>query len=203
MTEFETHLTIALPPSASADRLRTWAAERGVKFTHIVLDRGATPSQPMLTRHGRDTLGAVVATAHRDAAELASAGFEVSRTKIEVAAEDALAPATDAASVDQPHDRYFEAHIKVLLATDGDVARLTTLAAAHAGQVSRNARRVRDDGRHERFVTQRGHHVGRATAARNLDGLLAALSVANVTVLDVEQEFVVHDSNLGVDAGWM
>jgi hypothetical protein len=66
--------------------------------------------------------------------------------------------------------------------------------------VSRNARRVRPDGRQERFVTQRLYRVGRETAKQHLDSLLNALNPYEV--LEIEEEFVVYDDNVTVDAGW-
>ena len=205
-TDFETHLTIAMPPGTDADPVRAWAAGRGLKFTHIQLSRGTTPSQPMVTRFGRGTLAGERANAAAVAAELAASGWVVNRIKIEVEADDPLAPATDAAATDQPADHYFEAHVKVLLSASADLSTVGTAAARHGAHLSGNARRVRDDGGHERFLTQRGHRVGRATASAALARLLADLPGVGgpgVAVLDVEQEYVVHDSNLAVDAGWM
>ncbi|MFD6726535.1 hypothetical protein ACFWEZ_41590, partial [Streptomyces sp. NPDC060131] len=62
-------------------------------------------------------------------------------------------------------------------------------------------RRVRDDAAHERFVTQRCHGVAAEEAGRALDGLLDAL--APLRVLEVEREFVLHDSDVSVDEGWL
>jgi hypothetical protein len=36
-----------------------------------------------------------------------------------------------------------------------------------------------------------------------LDGLVAALSAGGYIILDIEQEYVVYDSNPAVDAGWL
>lgn len=55
--EFETHLTVAHSSRADdEDRLRGWAERHGVKYTRIMLDRGATPDQPMLTVRGHGFL---------------------------------------------------------------------------------------------------------------------------------------------------
>jgi hypothetical protein len=83
------------------------------------------------------------------------------------------------------------------------VPALAALAARHGAHLSRNALRRRDDGVQERFVTQRCAAVGRPAARRLLDGLLAALAAAGHTALGVEEEFVAHDSNLALDAGWI
>ncbi|MFE0529859.1 hypothetical protein ACFW0V_19905 [Micromonospora parva] len=44
--DFEIHITAH---ASQAETLRAFATEHGVKFVHIMLDRGAYVSQPMLT----------------------------------------------------------------------------------------------------------------------------------------------------------
>ncbi|MDQ3789475.1 MAG: hypothetical protein M3422_19805, partial [Actinomycetota bacterium] len=51
--DFEVHLTDS---AQEADALAAFASRRGAKFTHILLNRGDTPSQPMLTVRGSGTL---------------------------------------------------------------------------------------------------------------------------------------------------
>ena len=204
-TEYETHLTLAPTRGSDLERLGAWAAERRLKFTHIQLDRGRTPSQPMVTRWGwggspEDESARAAALS----AELAAAGWTVVRVKTEVPADDPLAPATDAAAAGAPADRYFEAHVKLLLPpATTDLSAVAGLCARHRAHLSRNARRQHGDGADERFVTRRGFGVGRPSAERALVMLLTVLRVAQLDVLEVEQEYVVHDSNLSVDAGWM
>src|SRR5690606_23613840 len=60
--DFEIHITAY---EQHADKLAALAAERGVKFLHIVLDRGSYPSQPMLTLTGRGSLAEQHATVQR------------------------------------------------------------------------------------------------------------------------------------------
>jgi hypothetical protein len=201
--EFETHLTVRLGEAESTDRLRDWSAGRGLKCTHIVLARGRTASQPMLTRYGRGALSAEVEAAKRLSDDLAGEGFEVSRIKIEAAPGNRDVPRTDDEAAHHPRDRYFEHHVKLLLDAIAGVDPVTSIAQRHQAHVSRNALRVRADGRHERFVTQRCHGVGSETAHRKLDALLNALTEQRYEVIDVEQEFVVYDSDLTIDAGWI
>ena len=52
---------------------------------------------------------------------------------------------------------YFEHHVKVVLADGEAMATVWQVSERHAAHVSRNARRLLPDGRHERFVTQRCH----------------------------------------------
>lgn len=192
--DFEIHLTLL------ADRrLAGFAATHGLKHTHIVLDRGATPDQPMLTLRTRGPLEAVVAEGRGWAARLFDDGFTVVRVKVEASPFNAGVPQTDA---EVPPQRYFEHHIKLILdLADIDTARQISLG--HTAHLSRNARRGDAGGRHERFVTQRCHGCGQPEARRRLDALLAELTTAGLEIAEVEAEYVVLDSNPAVDAGWI
>jgi hypothetical protein len=100
-----------------------------------------------------------------------------------------------------PDGRYFEHHVKLLLEPDDDLSRLAELVEPHGAHLSWNARRVREEGRHERFVTQRCRGVDAKGAHAALQGLLASLTGREV--LEVEEEFVLYDSNLALDEGWL
>ncbi len=92
--------------------------------------------------------------------------------------------------------------MKLLLDPErGDRAGLVTVAERHGAHVSWNARRVRADGREERFVTQRCHRTGDRRAALMLDALLAELAAYDV--VDVEREYVLLDSGPELDEGWL
>ncbi|GAB2725478.1 hypothetical protein [Kitasatospora kifunensis] len=99
-------------------------------------------------------------------------------------------------------DYYFEHHLKVLLAP-GERAVLVRAVAGHTAHVSWNARRTDPTGRRQQFVTQRCHGVGRHTAERRLAALTETLVAAGHPPIAVEREFVVYDSNLAVDDGWI
>ncbi|GAB3851629.1 hypothetical protein [Dactylosporangium cerinum] len=186
MDDFETHFTVA-----PDDRLADWAAAHGLKYTRIELDRGATADQPMLTSRGRGDLAGRRAAAATLVRQLRDDGFTVRRVKIEAAPWHAAVPSG-----------YFEHHVKlVLAAADIDVAR--SVAVRHGAHLSRNARRARDDGRHERFVTQRCHDVGRPQAWGRLDALIAALTDTGLELVEVEEEYVLVDDNPELDAGWI
>ncbi|PDP85429.1 hypothetical protein CQJ94_21865 [Glycomyces fuscus] len=211
--DFETHLTLDAPGPGRVAEAEEWARRHGLKFTHIELDRGESPSQPMVTYHSRGTLDGELAVAERWTARLAEAGFAVLRTKIEVPHQAAGVPATRGAAELMPGSCYFETHVKLLLPASADLAALSAIVEPHRARLSRNARRVRDDGLQERFVTQRCSRVGRGEAGRFEYALLKALERAGVAlehregwqprILSVEREFVVHDTALSVDAGWM
>jgi len=206
--DFEVHLTVA---PGDADALEQWAHPHGLKLTHIVLDRGRTVSQPMLTLRATGTLPEVRAVAARTVRLLGSAGFRTLRMKIEAAPWNDGVPGSDEEAAAQPVDRYFEHHVKLVLdpgypgdlGTPGDLGDLAALAVPHIAHVSRNARRVRADGRQERFVTQRCRRVGDRTAAARLDALTGALRAARYDIASVEREYVVVDSDESLDDGWI
>jgi hypothetical protein len=203
--DFETHVTFRCPDTR-VDALERWGREKGAGMTHIVLGRGGTPSQPMLTLRGRTTL----AEARTAAAGLAGAarlcGFLAVRVKIEAAPWHAAVPATDAEAAALGPAYYFEHHVKLLLepgAGADELAVLAALAEPHSAHLSHNARRHRDDGHQERFVTQRCRGAGDATAARQLDELTAMLAAKRYRIASVEREFVVSDDDETLDHGWI
>jgi hypothetical protein len=195
----EAHLTVA-PPSGEVGRLSAWAEDRGLGFTHIVLARGEVPSQPMLNLPGHGSAAAHQRAADAVTAELAADGFRVVRIKTEASPWADGVPADDLQAAAHGPDRYFEHHVKVLHAAGADPS-LAARVTPYDAHLSWNARRRRDDGRAERFVTQRCHGVGRDTAERRLAALLAELR--GLPILEVEREFVVHDTALELDTGWL
>lgn len=200
--DFEYHLTVRCGGQA-IDELARWAASRRLKFTHIVLDRGRSVSQPMLTARGSGALTDVMAAADATMSELRAGGFTVARVKIEAAPWTTGVPRSDEEAVALGAARYFEHHVKVLLPAGTDAAALAATATPHSAHLSRNTRRVRDDGRQERFVTQRCRRVGLRTAGRRLDALVTAVRAAGYEVGAVEREFVVVDSDESLDEGWI
>ncbi|MEV6522275.1 nucleotidyl transferase AbiEii/AbiGii toxin family protein [Longispora sp. NPDC051575] len=200
--DFEIHLTVG---AHQAPELEAFAVRHGLKFSQIVLAHGQYPSQPMVTVTGNGPLERQHLTAQRWQRELDAAKLRVSRVKIEVPPWNEGVPQTDEDVRSRPGAEYFEHHVKILL-PDAGVDRLlalTALSAPHGAQPSRNARRRRPDGREERFVTQRCRGVGRGTAQARLEALLDALRSAGHEVLEVEREYVVHDSAERLDSGWL
>ncbi|NKE61172.1 nucleotidyl transferase AbiEii/AbiGii toxin family protein [Lentzea sp. PSKA42] len=195
--EFELHLTGS---EWQVDELAAFAERHQLKFSHIELHRGEVPSQPMLTISAKGTIDEVRAVAERWRDKLFEAELHLVRVKIEAAPWNEGVPRTDAGA---DPGLYFEHHVKVLMAgTWHDwYRRVLTAVDGHDAHVSRNARRKYDDGSEERFVTQRCFGVGRGTAKAKLEALLADLS--EFEVLEVEEEYVVHDDALHIDNGWI
>ncbi|MFG2646016.1 hypothetical protein ACGFYP_34225 [Streptomyces sp. NPDC048370] len=186
---YETHVTVRCRTEQERTRLGVWAASRGLKVTTIVLARGRTPLQPMLTLPDRTSHPAVLAA-------LREAGFEPVRVKVET-----VPWSTEPTG---PGGGYYEHHLKLALPTTYDRAALEALVMPHNAHVSWNARRVLPGqrGRHERFVTQR--HPGPAdTAGHACDVLVAALITAGHELIAQERELVLSDSDLSWDEGWL
>ncbi|MGA5505759.1 hypothetical protein [Streptomyces umbrinus] len=209
-SHYETHVTVRCDSAAESERLRCWAAGAGLKLTHIVLARGRMPSQPMVTLTGSPSYAAESARAREVAARLRADGFVPVRVKIESspwAPEVPREPCGTGSDERYGDERYFEHHVKLLLDADTDLDALAAQVVPHGAHLSWNARRVSDreidgtGGRHERFVTQRCRGVDAEGAGRLLELLLAELD--GFEVADVEREFVLHDSDLSVDDGWI
>ncbi|WP_244942954.1 hypothetical protein [Streptomyces inhibens] len=202
--DFEVHLTVRDDGDrAGAQRLAGYAAARGLKCVHIVLEQGEVPSQPMLTMRGSGTYDTVRAEAAAEADGLRAAGLDVVRTKIEATPWSAGVPRTDEEAARLGPHYYFEHHLKLLLERSAPLAPLLSLVEGHCAHLSRNARRVRADGRLERFVTQRCRMAGIRTAGQRLDELAGRLSAAGYEIASTEREFVVHDGNEALDTGWL
>ncbi|WP_245599320.1 hypothetical protein [Embleya scabrispora] len=196
--EFETHVTVG---TDDVDTLARRAGGYGVGLTHIVLARGRTTSQPMLTERATTTLARARERAAALAVVLRRDGYAVTRTKIEAAPWHPGVPRTDADARALGPDLYFEHHLKLVLTRDADLAALAAEVVGHGAHLSHNARRVRADGRSERFVTQRCHRVGDEFAAAAAAALVSALT--GYEIASVEREFVVHDDNGALDDGWL
>ncbi|MFJ7590318.1 hypothetical protein ACIQZO_23620 [Streptomyces sp. NPDC097617] len=187
MAEYETHVTVRCADAAELTRLDAWAGARELKVTHILLARGRMVSQPMLTLPDR--------TGHeRLVPRLREAGFDPVRVKVETVPWTTDSPG--------PGGGYFEHHLKLLLPADFDRGALESLVVPHGAHLSWNARRALAGGAHERFVTQRWRGTS-AEAGAACDALVAALGSAGYEIRSEEREFVLYDSDLSVDDGWI
>ncbi len=195
---YETHLTLRVSGSNILSRVAAWAESQQLKWTHIVLDSGDTPSQPMITFWGKGDISSQMARAQRLALDVVSMGASVVRVKIETPADSASMTA-DAIT----KDGYFENHIKLLLPGDWEQNSLSCMVIPHGARLSRNVRRVRTDGREERFVTQRIYNTDHNSPQCRLDHLVADLRRSQYAIIEIEQEYVVFDSHLALDAGWL
>lgn len=190
---YETHLTLASNRSDGIDSARTWATAAGLKWTEIELSRGDHQRQPMITYWGTDSLESQHATAKQIEEQLQPLGLQVVRLKTETAATEA--------QIAEP-GQYFECHVKLHLTSPADWDTLQHVAQDKSAHVSRNARRVRDDGTHERFLTLRSYDGSGIEARHKVYDLIQELNSHGLNIMETEMEFVVFDSNLSLDAGW-
>lgn len=193
--EFETHITLDLANQA-LQSLMAWSQARALKCVHIELARGVAPSQPMITTWGKGNFATQLAAAQNLARELENAGFPVVRVKLEVADESWN-------EFGNAVGRYFEHHLKLLIPPQKSLDELEKRVQKHGAHLSRNARRVRDDGQNERFITQRVFDATPETARAAFETLEAEIAELDFQNLEVEREFVVFDSNFALDAGWL
>lgn len=202
--EFESHITVSVNNNIDGiKRLQGWCIDRNLKFLHILLDRGVNRSQPMLTRRGRGNFADELKIANSLCQELTAENFPVVRIKIEADPRNQGVPQSDVEALAHPIDRYFEHHVKLLLESSTDILPLQEIARQHSAHISRNALQIRLDGCQERFVTQRCMGVGRIEAKKQLQLLLDTIESCGYRSIDVEAEFVVYDSNLSLDFGWI
>lgn len=200
--ELHVHITVDVG-GGDVSVLSAWAEERGLHVTHIVLDRGETPSQPMLTWFVRGAVSARLEDARGIVDDLRATGRRVTRVKIEAAPDALGVPEDDALAGARGCGGYFEHHVKLALVPGWDRCALEAVLRPHRAHLSRNARARGEGGREHRFVTQRVYGAGRGTARAHLDALVADLQSAGVEIIELEQEYTVYDSNATLDRGWM
>lgn len=196
---FESHVTVRCA-AEDAPRFTATCDRLGVKHIQIELAAGEHVSQPMTATVHRGELRDVQDEVHALARALVADGFEVVRTKIEALPRNRDLPETDEAAAREP-GRYFEYHLKVVV-PPGELEGVRAAAAAHGARLSRNARRTRADGSHERYLTLRLPGLGRASADARFHALEAAVEALPVTIGRRVREYTVYDSNLALDSGW-
>ena len=198
---FEAHVTVRCG-AADAPRFTAACDRLGVKHIQIELAAGEHASQPMTATVHRGELREVQAEVHALARALVADRFEVVRTKIEALPRNRDLPETDAAAAAEP-GRYFEYHLKVVVPPgEHELEHVRAAAAAHGAWLSRNARRTRADGSHERYLTLRLPGLGRASADERFAALERAVEALPVTIGRRVREYTVYDSNLALDHGW-
>jgi hypothetical protein len=201
--EFETHITVRVSDSMEIARLQKWCIDRDLKFLHILLDKGTNISQPMLTRRGRGNFDDELKIANNLDRVLTAEDFSIVRIKIEAAPWNQGVPHSDVEALEHHANRYFEHHVKLSIASTTDLLPLKKLAQQHSAHLSRNALQIRHDGCQERFVTQRCMNIGRIEAEKRLQILVDSIESLGYHPIDIEAEFVVYDSNLALDRGWI
>jgi hypothetical protein len=181
-----------------------------MKWTQIVLSSGQIPDQPMITFWGIGTLEDQLSRARDICLELEKLECSIVRLKVEKQLYESDSWPFGTPLVPEP-TLYFEHHLKLLLDSDANLVELQKTVEPFGGRLSRNARRCRDDGLLERFVTQRAYRTTvkgayKTTAKDSLDSvarLKQSLENAKFEIIDTESECVLFDSNIDLDADWL
>ncbi len=201
--KFEIHWTIGPQSAEGMAALRSFAHGLKLKLTHIVLSHGDHPSQPMFTRRETAPYRTVLQSAIRVAEQLVESGFEVARTKIEQDLSDPTTVVEQLPFVAGGSKAYFEQHVKICLRRSDEISQLRALGAARNAHLSRNALRVDDQGRDERFLTQRVYSPEMDAAMTAFDSLYDSVHAEGIQIVSDEREYVVYDSRPTIDSGWM
>ena len=219
--DFEVHVTVS--ESADTVALEQVAIDTEAKVTEIILARGQTPLQPMITFRGTGTLRSQLKRAERTIRRLRRKGIGVVRIKVEVGLQEAFfetgASGGWSRRAEPPDWLYAEQHIRVRLRT-GDSDRLRHDALRLGAHVSTNAR-ASTGFMEERFVTSRvyntadnfpqrspqtidtwSHSEYRILSAR-FETVAEGLRDAGWGIVDGDRELVVHDTNFELDQGWL
>ena len=195
---FESHVTVAACDEAAFART---CDDLGVKALFISLPRGQTPRQPMTGAHHHGSLHGVLLVVHQLARDLAQAGFEVIRTKVEAVGPHRALPLSDEAAALTPPTNYFEHHAKIVLPSADSEPEVAQAFAELGAYLSRGT--PRPDGVELRFVTLRSWGLGISSADARFDQVLALAARLGLPLRNRTREYTVYDSALDVDAGWM
>jgi inosine/xanthosine triphosphate pyrophosphatase family protein len=200
---FEAHITVSARSEEDLRRFRAFCDAASVKCIFIELGRGEEIFQPMTASYHHGTLRQAREEVQALARALAAEGFDVTRLKLEALGKNRDIPEDDATARAWPAN-YFEFHVKALLPSGStELDALRARCERHGAHLSRNARKVREDGASERFVTLRVYGLGRANADARFTALLQDLAGMGLTLTQRLREWTVYDSNHGLDRGWL
>jgi hypothetical protein len=200
---FESHVTVRAESPERVKRFRELCRESNLKCILIKLARGRYHSQPMTATHHQGSLDDVIAEAQSIAQHLGSNGFEVTRVKVEADPTTSGVPRTDEEAARLAAANYFEFHLLVTLKRLSELPRLSVLCADHNAHLSMNAFKQAAGEETERFITMRLKGMGGARASILFDNLAGAIELAGYRTSRRVQEYVVYDTNLTLDDGWM
>eukprot|EP00004_Rigifila_ramosa_P008766 TRINITY_DN2010_c0_g1_i2.p2 TRINITY_DN2010_c0_g1~~TRINITY_DN2010_c0_g1_i2.p2 ORF type:complete len:224 (+),score=53.25 TRINITY_DN2010_c0_g1_i2:26-673(+) len=204
---FEIHITTHRANDVEA--FRAACAALALKPVLIQLPAGEHATQLMTSSYVSGSLDKAAAQARQQADALQAAGFPASRVKVEAMISNAGVPDTAAdaqASIAESAGRYFEFHLKIAM-RPGDYDAVNAVCHEHGARLARNAFKQHTDTEVVFISTLRvGSLSGRQAALAALEALRKALTEAGSgkwEVLSAEREYVVMDSNIGLDRGWI
>ena len=193
MYPFEIHITVEVLPASRLPAFVEVCQQLQAKPLLIELARGATATQPMLSKMvQRQSLAEALAVAAADAEFFGRHDLPATRIKIETAPHYShLAVSAGSRSLLS----YFEWHGKVSYErTDA----LLALCLAHKAHLSRNALKGQIN---TRFITLR--EFGTIGVFQTRVAALTAALYKQWPLLKQESECCLYDSNTALDAGWL
>src|SRR5262245_286017 len=117
---FETHITLSTANGDALIAAHRWAHRQSLKWTQIELHSGETPTQPMISFWGKDSLDAQLRRAGVIKQDLENLQVQVVRIKVET---EFPGPFVPAAGCTEPanSNQYFECHVKLRLHSPQDL----------------------------------------------------------------------------------
>ncbi len=196
---FEVHLTIS--PCRPDELQDFFALCTQLRWKAIVIDLAPhVPQQPMTCSRVAGSLSDVYTHAEFGCTQLETAGFSVTRVKIEAAPWNSHVPQDDHERLQHHPTAYFEYHAKLHLPLTGWEATLSTICPMFTAHLSHNALRVTDNGWTERFATIRSHDCGLASFQLHTDRFGHTLQSHGFSVLKTVTEYCIYDTNTALDA---
>ncbi|MBI4852432.1 MAG: hypothetical protein HY819_11615 [Acidobacteria bacterium] len=202
MGTFESHITIQLNNQTALSLFRSVCEELKVKCSLIELPNGINRFQPMTSLYHQGSFESVLKEVNGLAQSLTQEGFKVIRVKIEALINNLNVPITDEQAKKFPNN-YFEFHLLVTLSSEKDKERLKNLCTQNNAHLSQNAFKKTLYGLNQHFVTMRLYNIGKTNAKAEFSKLIEMLKKENFSLSNKLQEYIVYDSNISLDQGWV
>ena len=200
---FEYHITVRINDRSDINKFVKLCKGIGLKPIFIELPYGEEVKQLMTSKYITGTYPDVLLPVHAIAHKVASSGFQILRIKIEALAANKGVPRNESDIAFEPGHRYFEFHFKIMLNDESEKERLTQIGQKYNAHTSRNAFKQFGNGKFSNFLTMRTFGKGRDEALKMFGCLKAELLRNGFEIIGHEQEYVVYDSNLDLDKGWV
>ncbi|WP_144394590.1 hypothetical protein [Pleionea sediminis] len=196
---FEVHMTVDLDHN-SLDSFKLLCEEINASFLIIVLDKGSSDHQPMLSKVFSNPDNACKSI--NDLIYKVAEQYDVVRVKIEASLDNHGLPLLDDDALIAPDDCYYEFHVRLKLPLNADIATITKQLNGYHAYVSQNA--LKNLSEYQlRFATIRVMKKGRTAALSHLQAFIDYLNEQQIGFDKVIKEYNIFDSNISLDAGWM
>lgn len=168
---FEAHITVSTVDLGEREKFHRLCINLGIRAILIELPQGVMRSQLLTASYHHGQLKNVLLQVHELAQKLFTAGFAVTRIKIEAMVRNCDVPITDDAAQTLPATNYFEFHVKVILLKHENLQSLREYCCQYHAHLSQNPMKESIDGKQQWFITMRVYGVGLHTARTRFDAL--------------------------------